>query len=223
MLGVRLQLLLAAIAFNGNSQTISPPDSFTLSGKIIDAITSAPLTQASAILVACAGQKEDPRNRIVDAEGQFVFEGVAPGCYRVSAGGRGYALQEYGSRGPRSFGKRLALSENTSITLKLMPGGSITGVVTDEKRVPLSNFFVDLLRPERFLDSQSIVNRGSRLTSASGEFQFNGLEPGTYYVRIRRALKRDAGCVPAQSLATTTYYPSGATQESAVPDRKSVV
>jgi len=124
----KLLLLIAACSLASNAQ-------IALTGKVIDAITSAPIQPATVILTTCTVRPDDfPRDTMVNAQGQFIFEHLPAGCYQIAAGGGNYALQEYGSRGPESFGKRILLSESANLILKLIPSGSISGSITDEKQ-----------------------------------------------------------------------------------------
>jgi hypothetical protein len=74
--------------------------------------------------------------------------------------------------------------------------------------------------------AKSLRAVGSSVTDDLGEYRFAGLEPGTYYIRSRRALPRpsiaegtaeDRSAKPQQEEYVATYYPGSVSAQGAVP------
>ena len=117
---------------------------------------------------------------ITGLDGSFALKDVAPGDYWANASCDGYA--------PTKFGRRLNLApgqvlDHCDLTLKL--GSSVAGTLTDPRGEPASGILVALLQEDGqggvFAVSSPEEPPGQHI-GASGKFQFDGLEPGTYFL-----------------------------------------
>jgi len=164
-----------------------------------------------------------------DGAGKFVFEGVLPGRYILTAGRAGFLPQKYGARGATngSPGSVLTLAAGQSmkdLDFKLIPQGVITGRVTDADGDPMPGIQVFAMQTYRTRGKRGLGPKGLAQTDDQGSFRIAGLSPGSYYVCTddpqarQRAQDHSVrpGRVENPASNVTTYYPdsvdaSGAT------------
>src|SRR5215467_2425028 len=119
----------------------SPPSSScpcTLRGTVINSVTGAPVPGA----LVQSSSPSQPAN-LTDSEGNFHFEGLPAGVLSVSATKPGFLAQNPFLRQSTS----VAVGPDAPPpTIKITPGGVITGRVVDEQGEPLENFNVHLIR-----------------------------------------------------------------------------
>ena len=105
-----------------------------------------------------------------DADGNYVFRGLAPGRYRIAAGGNGTGFLPY-----LSPVLDLSPRENATVDGVLRRGATIRGVASSRGK-PAAG--VDLL----VRTGSEVV--GATTTNASGRYQFRGLASGAYEVGL---------------------------------------
>jgi hypothetical protein len=115
-----------------------------------------------------------------DGGGQFFFNGLTEGTYRVFAKSNTYAPTWYGS--DPVLGDVLDINagdRRTDVNIQLTDGALLSGTVTSAAGVhkPLPN--VDVI----LTDSQG-AQLARTTTSGSGRYSFAGLQPGSYKVRF---------------------------------------
>lgn len=171
--------------------------------------------------VAAVGASDtapQPYGATTEADGHFVFDGIEPGTYQLSAERAGYIRQTYGAKGNFSPGTNLTLlagSRLKEITLKLIPQGTVSGKVLDEDGDPL-RAQVRLLRRGFMSGRQQLLPAGVGTTDESGEYKITGLAPGRYFLSVvpqrmyslgesTRRAARDGEKPEEDYLAT--YYP----------------
>jgi len=166
------------------------PSTFRISGRVIDAISGQPLARASvAINPSNSPNTPNPpdsgRVEITDEQGLFVFAGVPPGKYVLSARHRGYLAQMYQQH--ENFMTAIVVGpgfESENLIFGLRPAASISGDVLDESDDPVRHADVMLF--------QQIFTGGRRRTlqvrrantDDEGRYHFSHLDPGTYFVGV---------------------------------------
>ena len=217
---------IAILAFGGPVCAQAPQAALdkgvTLSGTVINAVSTLPI---EGIYTTLEGEdSERSYDATTDPSGHFAIKDITPGVYRLFGIGRGYALQEYGARGPRRWGKPIVLSSELSalnIRLPLLPSGILNGRIVDDNNNPVFPVAVDLLEKRPYLVSLTTVIVGTKEANRAGSYQFNSLFPGQYYLRVRRAVTKAGRVSPSEHahdcLPSVLYYPAGSTLESAVP------
>lgn len=140
-----------------------------VSGTVRDAATGAPI--AGQTVQLCTTSCDDAL--LTDAAGHYRFDPVRPQTVTVQTGGRGYVLQRYGN------GAQLSIADGTELTgvdFDLVRGGTITGRVTHvQSGAPVAN-------AQMVLVSSSGANVALTGTDSSGQYRFQALSTGTYYV-----------------------------------------
>ena len=173
-----------------------------------------------------------PSLAAADDAGHFLFDGVAPGRYRLvaTAGpnhGR-YLPSGYGSRGPNEAGRLLVIAAGQEIKdadIALTTGSAIEGRVVDDTGEPVARAVVKVARLAFGSRIPQAVPVSPAQTDDLGRFRLYGLEPGTYVVLAEGqspGLRRFAGgsSVEGETYGfLTTYYPSSASGVDAQPVR----
>ncbi|HYN06914.1 MAG TPA: carboxypeptidase-like regulatory domain-containing protein [Vicinamibacterales bacterium] len=134
------------------------------------------------------------RLMMTDDAGRFVVPALPAGRYHVTASKPPYVDSVYGARLPGRPGTAIVLKDGerrSDLVLKLLPGGAITGVVTDEFGQPAVGVRVELLEPRRPAGEAMITSVMTMLsgmllpgqtTDDRGVYRFSGLPPGQYIV-----------------------------------------
>lgn len=179
--------------------------------------TKKPLRKAHVTLELAEGQHESSLVATTDELGQFRFADVQAGRYRLTASKSGFLDGTYGSKEPEGSGSLLKVDEGErlqNLTLGLFPGGVIAGQVLDADGDPLGNHSVAMwTKPDKHGHG---FNESDSTTDHNGQYRFDGLEPGSYYVRANagtwdwnvHAVPVDSNGKATKVRDMNTYYPS---------------
>src|SRR4029079_13848361 len=163
----------------------SPSANGRVSGRVVLDGENTPIAGARVMLMRAAPPTVAPFRMppapITDSNGQFVFESIVPGEYRIEAQRTGYASPRADFGPPQAI--QIAAGQAATIELRLKKGAVIAGRVLDESGAPLPDIRV---MPMRRLDSRSgSANRLvpapassmslSMQTNDLGEFRLVGL------------------------------------------------
>jgi hypothetical protein len=213
--------LLAAVV----SGQVAP--SAHLSGRVVEERTGVPISSARVILLDQPAKAPVPAQQtITDQNGRYVFEGVAPGRYRVD-------VQKSGLLPPLTDPAKapiVTLAAGQIVedwNVSVSKGGAIAGRILDQFGEPLADVTVRAVRRDGpdAVPSQTIVNArlpDSRaqaiLTNDLGEFRVFGLAPGEYL--ITAAPPRWSGMrniAADMTLQASTFYPGVSDATAAQP------
>jgi hypothetical protein len=155
-----------------------------------------------------------------DGAGKFVFEGVLPGRYTLTAERTGYLSQSYGARGATNSAPGLVLSLAAGqimkdLNFKLIPQGVITGRVIDADGDPMPGVQVSVMQMYHAGRQRGLAPKGGAQTDDQGSFRVANLSPGPYYLAADDAQSRmreqDYAVRPGRVLNRAsnvpTYYP----------------
>ncbi len=192
-------------------------------GHALNAVSGEPLRRVTLTLspIDHAGT---PRTSVSDAQGRFVFEGIAAGTYRLAAERTGFLRSEYGARKTESPGVPIVVDEARSaigLDVRLTPQAVITGKVVDEEGEPVPHVDVAVFRRAGFGRVRRLAKVDASATNDVGDFRIAGLEPGAYFLAANGS---DASPV-AQSnqqpeeMYVASFYPGAADSAGALPVR----
>jgi len=175
--GIVVALLLHVSALR--AQAPIPSDNTTaaiISGRVIST-NGAAISDARVVVSRMGAERVSQTRPRVDGNGTFRTDALEPGLYYVSAGAAGYVSEPL-------QGSPTYYHPGDSVTLTMIKGGVITGVVKDSNGEPL---IATLVRAVRVRDQEGKViqfpnGSGDRLTDDRGVYRLYGLTPGTYVI-----------------------------------------
>ncbi|HYR90293.1 MAG TPA: carboxypeptidase regulatory-like domain-containing protein [Terriglobia bacterium] len=161
-----------------------PADKASIQGFVLRMGTADPVSKAVVTLTRTDSRRES-YSATTASGGQFAFQNLEPGQYRLSAARNGYVRSEFGARSPNRPGLPITLSPGqklNELTIGLMPAGTIAGRIFDRDGEPLANVNIQALR-YTYQDGQRVLNQvqGAR-TNDLGEYRLFWLQPGQYFV-----------------------------------------
>ncbi len=184
---MRSLICVIALAFclglPGQTQSGPVPD---VSGVTMNS-KGEPLRKVDLILLPLAknevGEPMPSYCVVSESDGKFEFYGIPPGRYRLMADRAGHLRTRYGAKTEWGAGTTLELRRGAPISgleLRLPEQGVISGKLKFEGS-PASLYLA--LYQQKFQNGQrTMVSVGSTQVERSGEFLFNKLRPGTYFL-----------------------------------------
>ncbi len=194
-----LKLLPLLVLFGFVQKTAVPPAAPTasatpstsrISGRVIDAVTGQPLASA-VVAIDSSNPPNSPnspdstRLEVAAADGSFVFAGVLPGKYVLSARHRGYIAQRYQQH--ESFTTAIVVGpgfESENLIFGLRPSASISGEISDESDDPIRHADVMLFHQTFAGGMRRTLLIQRTATDDEGHYHFGHLIPGTYFVGV---------------------------------------
>ena len=177
-------LLLALLLIQPQQQT-RPQDRGSIAGYVVKMGTAEPISKAIVTIAQVNAGRGQSFTATTTAGGQFAFQNLEPGQYRLSASRNGYVRMEYGARSPNRSGLSITLSAGqklTDVAVQLMPAGTITGRVFDRDGEPLANVTVEALKYS-YQEGQRVMNVvQTARTNDLGEYRLFWLQPGQYFI-----------------------------------------
>jgi protocatechuate 3,4-dioxygenase beta subunit len=222
----------AAFGYQAPGASIANAPKGIIEGQVVNGATGAPLRKTGVRLFGL-GQRQGGGGmqvRETDEQGHFLFTGLEPGRYQLSAERTGFLRQNYGARKYSGGGTPIPLSQDQhikDIVFKLSPQGVIAGKVVDEDGDPVANLQVRAMRYVYRNGKKQWAQVANGQTSDIGEYRIANLEPGRYLVSTN-----SRGADPAMMMQTpsaepppttpemayaATFYPSAADSANAVP------
>ncbi len=183
----------------------TPPATCTVEGYLTETITGAPI--ADATITAASGLRRNSAK--TEANGHFIFHDLPPGNYSFLPSKDGY---EPGS------GRRQTLTASTAlqrVDLQLNDGAALSGRVLDEDRNPVPHVALSLLMRVP-VNGRSIPVHFAANSDDAGEYRFEHLSPGQYFVFAQAPPAPKRSPKPEAELVTT-FYPDASSIETAVP------
>lgn len=182
-------LLRAGVADAGQNPSFEPEKTanaevFKIAGTAVNAMSGVPLAQA---LISVADTKERAKviSMTTSESGQFEFSGLKVGKYSLQGAKRGYIPASYEQH--EQFSTAIVTGPGFAtehLVLRLMPMAMITGHVLDEFGEPVRGAQISLFREDHGGGMKRIVRAGGSMSDDRGFFDFNLLQPGTYYASV---------------------------------------
>ena len=219
--GVRAQQIFVNNAPPPPPETnLGPPGS--IGGHVLNAITGEPVRGAMVTLQNLArGGNFQPAT--TDSAGAFSVGSLPPGEYFAQVNHAGYP----GILGISNASQNVTVGPGeaaSGVTLRLMPGGSISGKVVDDGDEPVSGCPIWALGQGQGPNQGPYTPRGNATTNDKGEYKFENLTADRYvlYARCQDSLPVERPLAvwhpeqvePAESWLPV-YYPDSSTPESA--------
>ena len=156
-----------------------PPPEYTgpkgsISGTVLDAATNTPVKKAQ-VRISNSGPQTVA---VTDASGSFTFEQLPPGSYTVFANHPAYPPNS-GVQMPTTLAPG---EQKRGADVKLTPGATVSGHITDEEGDPLANCNVSLFTRSATQNFQP-THRAN--TNNAGDYAMPALPTGKYYLEAR--------------------------------------
>lgn len=187
-----------------------PTGTSAISGVVVsDDATPSPVRRV-VVTLNCPEPKVG-RTAVTDDGGRFAFDALPGGRYTLTATKPGYIDSRYGATRPGRPGTPITVAADarSSVTMKIMRGAVITGVIRDALGDPMRGVSVNASRFE-FNNGEQQLSTAGRSQDPSddrGQYRIYGLAPGEYFVSIERPNVGDY-----QSLRQTTAADVAAAQ-----------
>ncbi len=173
---------------------------YRVTGRVIDDLTGAPIPgaaiQLSSVCAAAgsSGRREEDHiveHAVADKDGGFFFDHVPAMGVNIDATKDGYGpLWVYRRAANDTIGGYVIGPDTGSITVRLAPTASISGIVRNEKGDPLANAWVMLQSYRPWAGWRTLQNGDVIQTAADGSYSFGPLTPGGYYVTTSAWLRK---------------------------------
>ena len=192
-----LTVVIVAVLAQGPAQVQQAPGprDGVISGRAVDAGTGRPISAAIVSIGGGAVPRREggpgepvPMRILTGADGRFLFTGLAPGSFTVTATKNGYAPGASGRRRPNGASQPViitAAERARSVDVRMWKNGSIGGTVIDEAGEPVIGVRVAaLVRSSGFGQPRFVPTASSGLTDDRGMYRFANLLPGEYIVLV---------------------------------------
>ena len=185
-------VLLAALAVGARGQgfirdsPVPPPASTdppgSLSGRVVNAITGEPVRHAMVVLQNLS--RGVNYQSTTDGAGTFSAGNLPPGDYLVQVSHPTYPGM-LGIQGQSQTVKVVSAEQSSGVTMRLMPGSTISGKVLDDGGEPVSGCPILALGPSQNGGSAVNVANGNATTNDRGEYKFDALMGDRYLIFAR--------------------------------------
>jgi len=170
---------LLASAF-GLAQPSSGQTLGAISGIVVSAVTKTPLAGCRVALSAANGEELQVASS--DRRGQFLFDQLPEGRYRLAATRDYFATARFGQKQWNQGGQIIELGPGAGFSAEIVLHrlGVITGTVLDENGAGIPEMRVRALRTGA--QGQPGRRAAEGVSDDRGVFRLPGLKPGFYYV-----------------------------------------
>jgi hypothetical protein len=155
-----------------------------ISGSVVHDVTGEPLKRVAITLTG--GSAHDSPATVTDAQGKFQFAAVSPGKYRLTAEKAPFLRWEHGQQKPLAAGTSIELAngeERTGLAIRLRPGATVSGRVTEEDNEPAVGAQITLLRVSYLNGRRQLSTVGHASTDDRGEYRLHSIPPGRFLLR----------------------------------------
>jgi hypothetical protein len=177
---------------------VSAETQHSLRGQIVDALSGSPITDVELTLNT-ARWESAAEPVLPNSEGRFIFRGLAPGQYILSAARPDFGSIFFGELPDPGTIQTIEVSsseEEKVIVFRLPPRSTIRGVVTDEFGDPMVRASAIVFRAA-WTNGQIVLDQIGRAgTDDRGQFRISNVPPGPYIVCAEAS---DSGNVVAPS------------------------
>ena len=184
--GVVFFLIAGLTAAAQQTRDAPPPRQATgrISGVVVGAESQRPVRFARVEIGSGAGTFTG----ITDDSGAFVFDRLWPGAYMIHVSKAGYLDTVYGQTRPgtNTPGQRIDLKDREQVERLVVPlsqGGSISGVIRDDRGDPAFHARVDIARWVTRNGIRTLESVEGAMTDERGRYRVSLLPPRDYIVR----------------------------------------
>jgi hypothetical protein len=180
---LRYALPFLLVVMTQSAAAVQTP-AVSLHGLVLESGSNNPISNATLELVSTGGVASVRTLAVSSNDGGFVFRGLRPGQYALTASRSGYLRAQYGQYGPHSPASMITISGQgvVDVRLSMLRSASISGHVYDESGAPAINAQLHAWRISYKDGWRLPIPVASQMTNDLGEYRLFGLPPGEYYV-----------------------------------------
>jgi len=191
--------------------------SYTVQGTVINSLSGEPIPRALVVI-----QDSEIRMILTDANGRFQFDTVHVDTVYIRVAQKGYILP--GELSPDKSIEQVAAEANSQsdpVVIRLSPASAIGGRIVSPDGEPLEEVPVQLLYYGPMDGEERLQPHADVLTDEEGEFSFNDLPAGQYF--LVAGPKADKPLVPVErpGIPSRSYgqffYPGVSDPHNAAP------
>lgn len=169
------------------SATTVPSGTAVLGGHVADD-DGRPVRFAHVVLIGTVGGFAKVTS--TDADGKFTFANLPADRYTLGVSKPPYLAMVAGAKRPGRPGTAIAVANGqkiTNVSVRMVTGGAITGVITDEKGQPGVGAMVGAFQWRMQNGERTLVSAGNMASSDDeGRYRIYSLLPGEYFVSAMR-------------------------------------
>jgi hypothetical protein len=212
------------------------PDKARLEGHVFNLVTGEPLRKTRLTLRMNVAQQHDTRQQqqpvtsytaTSDTEGLFAFVNVEPGDYRLVATHDGFADVRMGNYSGVRKPEPIALGPSdrkSEFNIKMIPYGTISGVMVDEDGDPIRNLPVAAMAWRYTSNGRELSEVRTATTNDLGEYRIFDVPAGKYFVKINPQ-RLGLNHTDTERSFAPVFYPgvlqvSGATMQELTPGQQ---
>jgi hypothetical protein len=195
-------------------QAEAPRAGAVIAGRVIVAASDPAVPVRRARVTLTGGGLSSPEITDTDVHGNYRFEGLAEGAYRVTASKPGFVTMEAGAsrHGALPAPILIGAAEQVAVDLQLPRGAAIDGRILDTEGEPLQNIIVSASRFTYTALGRRMTPVKQARTDDLGRYRIHSLPPGDYIVEAAPDPRADltSGLMFAQDRPPgrgRTYYP----------------
>lgn len=213
---------------------------YSISGNVINGVTGATLSRSSVSLeLALDGSQI--ASTMSDDNGRFQLSNLPANRYILRASRRGFLTSAYDVHD--NFTTALVTGEGQhccdNLQMRLVPGGTIEGVVAEDSGDPVERARLTLYRESNRTGSERVQRVRTVNVDDTGSYELTGLEPGNYFLAVNAepwyalrarglhlashaldgSVNSDTGSThsPFDVVYATTFYPDTTDEGAAEP------
>ena len=157
---------------------------FHISGTAVDSATGQPLPQ-TRVAIAPVAERDVFTTIVTTDDGHFLFSGLAPGKYTLTAQHRGYLTRAFNQHD--QFATSIVVGPGLptdDLVFRLIAESAISGTVLDEHGDPVRDARVVLLQSAMGDGTRATRLRGITTTNDEGFYRFAHLVESKYFVGV---------------------------------------
>jgi hypothetical protein len=177
-------LALVLISSVVAAQQASSSHGWRISGKVVDARSGQALARCM-VEISPTTERSPSVSMTTGDDGQFVFDGLGLGKYRLTAAKRGYLTQSYEEH--ENYSTAIAVGpalKSEALIFNLMPQAIFYGVVSDEAGEPVRRAQVRLFEEWEREGIRSIQQRQVAMTDDRGMYEIHNVSPDNHYLAV---------------------------------------